>query len=98
MAVSEKNILNRLYFVAGCMFVFMLAVVVKLFSIQFVHGDQYRDLAEKRAIKNVTIPANRGNVYSADGSLLATSIPKYDIRLDALTPTNYTFEKDLKPL
>lgn len=98
MAVSEKNILNRLYFVAGCMFVFMLAVVVKLFSIQFVDGEKYRDLAEKRAIKNVTIPANRGNVYSADGSLLATSIPKYDIRLDALTPTNYTFEKYLKPL
>lgn len=98
MAVSEKNILNRLYFIAGCMFVFMLAVVVKLFSIQFVQGEQYRDLAEKRAIKNVTIPANRGNVYSADGSLLATSIPKYDIRLDALTPSNYTFEKYLKPL
>jgi cell division protein FtsI (penicillin-binding protein 3) len=37
-------------------------------------------------------------VYAADGSLLATSIPKYDIRLDALTPSNYTFEKYLKPL
>lgn len=98
MAISEKNILNRLYFVAGCLFVFMLAVVVKLFTIQFIQGDQYRDLAEKRTIKNVTIPANRGNVYSADGSLLATSIPKYDIRLDALTPTTYTFEKYLKPL
>jgi len=98
VAISEKNILNRLYFVAGCLFVFMLAVVVKLFTIQFIQGDQYRDLAEKRTIKNVTIPANRGNVYSADGSLLATSIPKYDIRLDALTPTTYTFEKYLKPL
>jgi len=80
------------------MFVFMLAVIFKLFSIQFVHGEQYRELAEKRTIKNVTIPANRGNVYAADGSLLATSIPKYDIRLDALTPTGYTFEKYLKPL
>jgi len=76
----------------------MIAVIFKLFSIQFVHGEQYRDLAEKRTIKNVVIPANRGNVYSADGSLLATSIPKYDIRLDALTPSNYTFERYLKPL
>jgi len=77
----------------------MFAVIFnKLFSIQFVQGDQYRDLAEKRTIKNVVIPANRGNVYSADGSLLATSIPKYDIRLDAVTPSNYTFEKYLKPL
>ncbi len=98
MAVTEKHILNRLYFVAGIMFVMALAVVFKLFTIQMVQGDKYRDLAEKRTVKNVTIPANRGNVYASDGSLLATSIPKYDIRFDALTPTNKTFEKHLKPL
>lgn len=98
MAVTEKHILNRLYFVAGVMFVFALAVVFKLFTIQVVQGDKYRDLAEKRTVKNVTIPANRGNVYASDGSLLATSIPKYDIRFDALTPTTKTFEKHLKSL
>ncbi len=98
MAVTEKSILNRLYFVAGIMFVFAIAVVFKLFSIQFVQGDKYRAMAEERTIKNVVIPANRGNVYAADGSLLATSIPKYDIRFDALTPKTTTFEQYLKPL
>jgi len=98
VAVTEKSILNRLYFVAGIMFVFAFLVVYKLIDIQFIQGDKYRDLAEQRTIKNVIIPANRGNVYAADGSLLATSIPKYDIRFDALTPTNTTFEKYLKPL
>jgi len=98
MAVNEKNILNRLYFVAGCMFIFALLVVFKLLSIQFVQGNEYRNLAEERTIKNVVIPANRGNVYAADGSLLATSVPKYDIRLDAITPSSKTFEKYLKPL
>jgi len=80
------------------MFVFALAVAFKLFNIQFVQGDKYRELAEERTIKNVVIPANRGNVYAVDGSLLATSIPKYDIRFDALTPTTTTFEKYVKPL
>lgn len=98
MAVTEKNILNRLYFVAGCMFIFAIAIVVKICNIQFVDGDVYRDLAETRTIKNVTIPANRGNIYSSDGSLLATSVPKYDIRFDALTPSNTTFNKYLIPL
>lgn len=98
MAVTEKSILNRLYFVAGIMFVFAIAVVFKLFTIQFVQGDKYKALAENRTVKNVVIPANRGNVYASDGSLLATSIPKYDIRFDALTPTTKTFEKYLKPL
>jgi cell division protein FtsI (penicillin-binding protein 3) len=98
LAVKEKNILNKLYFVAGCMFVFALLVVFKLVNIQFVQGDQYRDLAEKRTIQNVDIPANRGNVYSADGSLLATSVPKYDIRIDAVTSSTKNFEKYVKPL
>ncbi len=75
-----------------------MAVVFKLATIQFVQGDKYRALAEQRVVKNVIIPANRGNVYSSKGNLLATSIPKYDIRLDALTPSNKTFEKYLKPL
>jgi len=82
VAVNETNILNRLYFVAGCMFIFGLAVVLKLLSIQYLHGDKYRDLAEKRTIENRDIPASRGNVYSVNGNLLATSIPKYDIRID----------------
>ena len=98
MAVNEKNILNRLYFVAGCMFIFAIAVVFKLVSIQFIQGDKYKNLAEKRTIKNVEIPANIGNVYSVNGNLLATSIPKYDIRIDALTPSAKTFETYLKPL
>ncbi|MFL0353933.1 penicillin-binding protein [Xanthomarina sp. GH4-25] len=80
------------------MFIFALAVVFKLLSIQFVQGDKYRELAEERTIKNVVIPANRGNVYSINGNLLATSIPKYDIRIDAITPSSATFEKYLKPL
>ena len=98
MATTETNILNRLYFVAGSMFVFALAVVFKLCSIQFIQGDQYRSLAEERIVKNVEIPANRGNVYSADGSLLATSIPKYDIRIDAIQPKDEVFNKYIKAL
>jgi cell division protein FtsI (penicillin-binding protein 3) len=80
------------------MFVFALAVVFKLCTIQFVQGDNYRALAEERTVKNHEIPANRGNVYSADGSLLATSIPKYDIRLDAIQPKQATFNKYIKAL
>ncbi|WP_353779216.1 penicillin-binding transpeptidase domain-containing protein [Winogradskyella sp. 3972H.M.0a.05] len=80
------------------MFVFVLAVVFKLMSIQFIQGDKYRSLAEQRTVKNVEIPANRGNVYAADGSLLATSVPKYDIRLDALTPSTANFEDNVKSL
>ncbi|SRX74633.1 penicillin-binding protein [Aequorivita antarctica] len=98
MAFEEKHILNRLYIVAGCMFFFALAISVKLMNIQFVHGEQYRELAKENTTKNFIIPANRGNVYADDGSLLATSVPKYDIRFDAVTVTSEDFNENLKPL
>ncbi len=80
------------------MFIFALAVVFKLLSIQMLYGEKYRSMAEELTIKDVVIPANRGNVYSANGNLLATSVPKYDIRLDAMTPSSARFESLLKPL
>ena len=92
MSDSQTNILNKLYFISGCMFVFALMVVYNLTKIQFVNGDSYRALAEKRTLKDVVIPANRGNVYSLNGNLLATSVPKYDIRIDLVTSTSQNFE------
>lgn len=80
------------------MFVFGIAVMVKLGNIQFVQGDEYRAKASERIVKDFVVPANRGNVYSVNGNLLATSIPKYDIRFDALTPSSSLFEENLKPL
>ena len=92
MSDSQTNILNKLYFISGCMFVFALMVVYNLTKIQFVNGDSYRAMAEKRTLKDVVIPANRGNVYSLNGNLLATSVPKYDIRIDLVTSTTQNFE------
>lgn len=98
MPIEEKNILNRLYFVAGGMFLFALLIAVKLADIQFVEGDKYRDLALKNTTQNFTIPANRGNVYADDGSLLASSVPKYDIYFDAVTVSSEDFKENLVPL
>ncbi len=67
-------------------------------NIQFADGEKYRELAKENTTKNFVIPANRGNVYADDGSLLATSVPKYDIRFDAVTVTSEDFKENLLPL
>ena len=95
MATTEKHILNRLYLVAGLMFIFAVAVAVQLLNIQIVDGEKYNQLAEERTYRNFTIPANRGNLYDTNGNLLATSIPKYDIRFDAVTVTDKNFEDNV---
>lgn len=84
--------------VAGCLFLFAVAVIVKLVSIQMVHGDRYKELALKRTEKMFTIAPNRGNLYSDDGSLLATSVSRYSIRFDAVTVKDSDFEAKVGPL
>ncbi|MDC0637729.1 transpeptidase family protein [Flavobacteriaceae bacterium] len=81
----ERNILKRFYLVTGGMLLLSGCIVFKLTQIQFVEGAHYRALAASNSTKNDTIAANRGNIYANDGSLLATSVPKYDIRFDAKT-------------
>ncbi len=80
------------------MFLFALAVVFKLVNIQTVDGDKYRDLAMQRTEKMFTIAPNRGNLYSDDGSLLATSVTKYTIRFDAVTVSEQDFQEEVGPL
>lgn len=98
MAVEDKNISYRIYLVAFAIFVMAIFVAIKLTNIQWVEGEYYRKLAKERTVKNFVIPANKGNVYSADGSLLATSIPNYTVRFDAVAPKKEDFEKNVKPL
>ncbi|MFP9118774.1 penicillin-binding protein [Flavobacterium sp. RNTU_13] len=98
MGIEDKSISFRVYLVAFALLVMAILVSVKLANIQWVQGDHYRELARQRTVKNFTIPANRGNVYSSDGSLLATSIPNYIVRFDAVAPKPEDFKADLEPL
>ena len=98
MAVEDKQISYRIYLVACGIFIMAIAIAVKLTNIQWVEGDYYRKLAKERTVRTFVIPANKGNIYSADGSLLATSIPNYEIRFDALAPKAESFEKNIKSL
>ncbi|MEL6305616.1 MAG: penicillin-binding protein, partial [Bacteroidota bacterium] len=98
MPITEKNIMNRLYLIAGLLFVFSIGIMVKLFDIQMVKGQEYKDLALNKTEKMFTIEPNRGNLYSADGSLLAASVPKYEIRFDAKTVSPENFETHMPAL
>ena len=98
MAIEDKSMSYRIYLFALVVLIMAGAIVVKLTNIQWVEGDYYRKLAKERSVKNFVIPANKGNIYSADGSLLATSIPNYQIRFDALAPTDANFNANINAL
>jgi cell division protein FtsI (penicillin-binding protein 3) len=80
----RTNILLRVYAAFGLIILFAVAVLVKMAHVQIVQGDKYRAMADSLSTKYANVEAARGNIYSIDGSLLATSVPEYDIRMDLL--------------
>lgn len=89
----KKDILWRSYLTFVCIALFAVVIVVYMFKLQFVEGHKWRQLADSLSTDYQTIEAVRGNIYACDGSLLATSIPIYDIRFDtrASALTNEVF-------
>lgn len=68
------------------MLFFAIAIVARVAQIQFVEGEKWKGKAESQTTAFRTIEATRGNIFSVDGSLLATSEPIYEIRWDANVP------------
>jgi cell division protein FtsI (penicillin-binding protein 3) len=73
--------------------IFAVAVVVKIGHIQFVDGKKWAELGERISFDYKRVKATRGNIYSDNGSLLATSLPFYKIAFDATIPSDEVFRK-----
>lgn len=98
MTQNYSTITNRIYIVALVIFLMAIAIIVKLTNIQWVHGNHYRKLAKQNTIKTFVVPANKGSIYSSDGSLLAISIPEYTIAFNATIPSDKNFNEKVDSL
>ena len=78
----RTNILLRVYIAFGLILLFAAAVVLQLYNVQVIQGEKWKKMAAAQTTKLQTIEAVRGNIYSYDGSLLATSVPEYELRMD----------------
>ncbi|MDX2002659.1 MAG: penicillin-binding protein [Chitinophagales bacterium] len=80
----KKDILWRIYlaFFAVCCMGF--AVVIKAGKIQNVEGPALRKMSDSITTDFKPIEAERGNILSEDGRLLATSLPYFEVRMDML--------------
>lgn len=80
----RTNILMRVYLAFGLILLLALAVVIQLFRVQFVQGPKWRAMAKELSTRYMKVEAARGNIFSVDGSLLATSVPEYELHMDML--------------
>ena len=94
----KRSILLRVRVAFIFVLLFAIAVVVKTGHIQFVEGEKWAKLGEKVTFTNMTVKATRGNIYSDNGSLLATSLPFYKVAFDATLPKDKVWKEGLDSL
>jgi cell division protein FtsI (penicillin-binding protein 3) len=82
---KKQQIVTRIYI--GYLFICMvgIAIVARGFYLQTYKGDYYISLADSLTIYPKKIQAERGNIFAADGRLIATTLPVFDIRIDFKT-------------
>jgi cell division protein FtsI (penicillin-binding protein 3) len=79
--ISKK--IQRNYFIVALIFgMIIIAIIARAAMTSFVEGAFWVELGEKTVRPNVTIPAQRGNIYSANGELMATSEYTYRLFMD----------------
>ena len=82
MTEVKKDITWRVYLVYFLVALFGVAIIAKVLYIQIVEGAELKKKVQNFTLVDKTIEAVRGNIYASDGSLLATSVPIYEIRFD----------------
>jgi cell division protein FtsI (penicillin-binding protein 3) len=78
----KKTIVLRVRIAFLMVILFSFAIVFKTLKIQMVDGPKWRKLASEKLIQPRVVKATRGNIFSDNGSLLATSLPFYKLAFD----------------
>lgn len=98
MIDPKNDVLWRVYLLYAVMLLFTIAVIVKVLVIQIRDGEELLEKANKRELKIRDEKAHRGNVFSSNGSILATSVPRFNIYFDPLSVKQELFDSEIANL
>ena len=93
----SKNIKRRAVAIYLFMILLALVIIIQPLYTQIFESHLY-NTENYNVTRTVTVPASRGNIYSDDLSLLATSIPEYEIRWDAKQVNKQLFLDEVEEL
>lgn len=93
----KKDILARINIIFVILCAVGALIIAQAFRIQTFDGQKWID-AGKRNIRIDTTSGERGNIYSADGQLLATSLPFFDISIDPTVAPDSLFNTRIDSL
>ncbi|MCA4900186.1 MAG: penicillin-binding protein [Bacteroidota bacterium] len=94
----KKSILIRVRLAFLGVLVFAICVAAKIGHIQFAQGEKWKKMGEEINFDYKKVKATRGNIYSDNGSLLATSLPFYKVAMDPTLAKEEVFKKGVDSL
>jgi cell division protein FtsI (penicillin-binding protein 3) len=95
----KNEVLYRVYFLLFGLFLPAAVIIVyRTVQIAVVQGESWRKMGEENNVRYREIEADRGNIFSSDGSLLATSIPYFDLYFDPVAPSDRDFANHIDSL
>lgn len=94
---QDKSIFNRYLLLTAVLLLAACWIVVKMCITMFVEKDQWTTMAKELVRPTTTILPSRGNIYSNNMKLMATSVPRYytyiDFKSDALQVDSFLYSK-----
>jgi cell division protein FtsI (penicillin-binding protein 3) len=93
----SKNIKRRAVAIYLFMILLALVIIIQPLYTQFFESHLW-NTDKYNVTRTVSVPASRGNIYADDLSLLATSIPEYEIRWDAKQVDKELFLSEVEEL
>jgi penicillin-binding protein 2 len=78
---AQKEFKPRLLWATGVVVFAFLSLVVRLYQLQILQGDEYKERADENFVKEIRIPADRGLIMDRNRRVLVDSRPSYDVTL-----------------
>ncbi len=78
----KKDILRRVYLTFFVMTAFAVLVIAQIINLQFFQAKKIQESVVAKTAGYRTVEANRGDIYSCDGSLMATTMTYYLVGMD----------------
>ena len=84
---------NRIFVMLCGIIVLFAIIVVRLFSLQVIHGADYEESITASVSKKLPVPAPRGNIYDRYGRPLATNTAAYCVQVDGSVTLEFDREE-----
>ncbi|MFT3916930.1 MAG: penicillin-binding protein 2 [Anaeromyxobacteraceae bacterium] len=78
---SQKEFRPRLFWATGVMVVAFLVLLGRLYQLQVLRGDEFKEKADENFVKELRQPADRGQVLDKNRRILVDARPSYDVSL-----------------